>query len=594
MGTVGTAVETKRVTGGSFLIEDLTPNDVFTPEDLSLEQRQIAQTAAEFAENRIATQVAEIEAKNFEVSRALMREAGELGLLGVDVPEEYGGVEMDKVTSAIIADRISVSGSFSVTFSAHTCIGTLPIVWYGTPEQKTRYLPKLASGVWLAAYALSEASAGSDAMNIRTTAKLSPDGRYYLLNGEKMWISNAGMADLFTIFAKIDGEQFSAFLVEAGTPGLTVGHEEHKLGIRGSSTCPLVLRDCKVPIENLLGEAGKGHHIAFNVLNVGRYKLGAGGVGGARSILREGIRYAKDRIAFGKPISSFGLIQRKIAECAADVFAGEAAAARIVGAIDAALFTLDKSSPTYARDVQKTIEEFAVECSILKVWGSEMIGRVTDEVVQIYGGFGYVEEFPAERAYRDARIHRIFEGTNEINRLIITGWTIKRAMQGKLALLPAIQRVMDEVMSGPGTRISFDGPLANEHALLANAKKLGLFCAGAASQQFGTELANQQEVVSDLADILIEVLVLESTILRAEKMSTRKPLGVKLAKYYAPRSFNIIRNAAERVLGSVAEGDMLQTQMAILRRLTKHEPVNSAELGREIACVTIDAGRYTI
>ena len=592
MGT--TAAGAKRVTGGSFLIEDLVPDDIFTPEDYSLEQRQIAETTAEFAENRIAPQVAEIEAKNFAVSRALMREAGELGLLGVDVPEEYGGVEMDKVTSAMIADRIAVSGSFSVTFSAHTGIGTLPIVWYGTPAQKTRYLPKLASGEWLAAYALSEASAGSDAMNIRTIATLGSDGKNYLLNGEKMWTSNAAIADLFTVFAKIDGEQFSAFLVEAGTPGLTVGHEEHKLGIRGSSTCPLVLRDCKVPIENLLGEAGKGHHIAFNILNVGRYKLGAGVVGGARSIFRDGIRYANDRIAFGKPISSFGLIQRKIAECAADIFAGEAAAARIVGAIDAALSGLDRSSAAYSRDVQKSIEEFAVECSILKVWGSEMAGRVADEMLQIYGGFGYVEEFPVERAYRDVRIHRIFEGTNEINRLIITGWTIKRAMQAKLALLPAIQKVTDEVMSGPGTRVSFDGPLADERTLLANAKKLGLFCAGAASRRFGTELADQQEVASDLADVLIEVLVLESTILRAEKMSVKKPLGVKLAKYYALRSFNIIRNAAERILGSVAEGDMLQTQMAILRRLSKHEPVNSAVLGREIASVMTDAGRYTL
>ncbi len=402
------------------------------------------------------------------------------------------------------------------------------------------------------------------------------------------------LPNLFTIFAKIDGEHFSAFLMEAGTPGLTVGHEEHKLGIRGSSTCPLVLRDCKVPVENLLGEAGKGHHIAFNTLNVGRYKLGAGVVGGARSILREGIRYAKDRIAFGKPISSFGLIQRKIAECAADIFAGEAAATRIVGAIDAALSSLDKSSLTYSRDVQKSIEEFAVECSILKVWGSEMAGRVADEVLQIYGGFGYVEEFPAERAYRDVRIHRIFEGTNEINRLIITGWMMKRAMQGKLALLPAIQKVMDEVMSGPGMRLSFDGPLANERALLANAKKLGLLCAGAASRRFGTALADQQEVVSDLADMLIEILVLESTILRAEKMSARKPLGVKLAKYYAQRSFSVVRNAAERALGSVDEGDVLQTQMAILRRLSKHEPANSAELGREIASVMTGAGRYTI
>jgi len=573
MGTAGTVA--KQVTGGSFLIEDLTPNDVFTPEDLSLEQRQIAETTAEFAENRIASQSAEIEAKNFAVSRSLMREAGELGLLGVDIPEEYGGVELDQITSAIIADRISVSGSFSVTFSAHTGIGTLPIVWYGTPEQKARYLPKLASGEWLSAYALSEASAGSDAMNIRTTATLSSDGKHYVLNGEKMWISNAGIADLFTVFAKIGGEKFSAFLVEAETPGLTVGHEEHKLGIRGSSTCPLVLRDCRIPVENLLGEPGKGHHIAFNVLNVGRYKLGAGGVGAARSILREGIRYAKERIAFGKPISSFGLIQRKIAACATDIFAGEAVSARIVGAIDAALLALDKSSSTYESEVQKTIEEFAVECSILKVWVSEMIGRVTDEVLQIYGGFGYVEEFPAERAYRDARIHRIFEGTNEINRLIITGRMIKRAMQGKLALLPAIQRVMDQVMNGSGPRASFDGPLANEHALVADAKRLGLFCAGAASQRFGNELEDQQEVVSDLADIVIEILVLESTILRAEKMGTKKPLAVKLAKYYAMRSFNVIRNAAEQVLGAVAEGDMLQTQMAILKRLTKRELANS-------------------
>ena len=594
MGALAARVETRRVTGGSFLIEDLKPDDVFTPEDLSLEQRQIAETTAEFAENRIAAQIADIEAKNLEVSRALMREAGELGLLGVDVPEEYGGVEMDKVTSAMIADRISVSGSFSVTFSAHTGIGTLPIVWYGTSEQKAKYLPKLASGEWIAAYALSEASAGSDAMNIRTTARLSPDGKRYLLNGEKMWISNAGMAHVFTIFAKIDGERFSAFLVEADTPGLTIGHEEHKLGIRGSSTCPLVLKDCAVPVENLLGEPGKGHHIAFNILNVGRYKLGAGVVGGARSILREGIRYAKDRIAFGKPISSFGLIQRKIAECASGVFAGEAAAARIVGAIDASLSNLDKSLPTYSQDVQRSIEEFAVECSILKVWGSEMVGRVTDEVLQIYGGFGYVEEFPAERAYRDARIHRIFEGTNEINRLIITGWMIKRALQGKLALLPAIRRVMDEVTSGPSSRSSSDGPLANEYGLLAAGKKLGLFCAGAASQKFGTELADEQEVVSDLADILIEVLVLESTILRAEKMSHRKPLGVKLAKYYAARSFTVIRGAAERVLGAVAEGDMLQTQMAIVRRLSKHEPVNLTALGRDIASAMTDAGRYTV
>lgn len=595
MGATVAAVDRKPVSGGSFLIQDLTPADVFTPEDLSPEQRQIAETTAEFAENRIATQIAEIEAKNFEVSRALMREAGELGLLGVDIPEEYGGVELDKITSAIVADHIAISGSFSVTFSAHTGIGTLPIVWYGTPEQKRRYLPKLASGEWLAAYALSEASAGSDAMNIRTFAKLTADGKHYLLNGEKMWISNAAMANLFTIFAKIDGEQFSAFLVESGTPGLSVGHEEHKLGIRGSSTCPLVLTDCKVPVENLLGEPGKGHHIAFNILNVGRYKLGAGVIGGARSILREGIRYSRDRIAFGKPIASFGLIQKKIAECAADIFAGEAVSARIVGAIDAALSSLDKRSPMHTQDVQKNIEEFAVECSILKVWGSEMVGRVTDEVLQIYGGYGYVEEFPAERAYRDARIHRIFEGTNEINRLIITGWIIKRAVQGKLALMPAIQKVMDQVMNGSGRRdLSEGGALSNLHALLVSAKTTALFCTGAASQRFGMQLADQQEIMSDLADILIEVLVLESTILRAEKMTAKRSLGVKLAQYYSGRSFNVIRNAAERLIGAVAEGDMLQIQAAMLRRLTKHEPVNLTALGRDIATAMTEAGRYAV
>ena len=594
MGTATVAERSKRESGGSFLIEDLSPQDVFTPEDLSAEQRQIAEMTANFAEEKILTQVPEIEAKNFAVSRELMRQAGELGLLGVDVPEEYGGLELDKVTSALIADKIAVSGSFSVTFSAHAGIGTLPLMWYGTAEQKAKYLSKIASGEWIAAYALSESSAGSDAMNIRTQAKLTPDGRHYVLNGEKMWISNAGMANIFTVFAKIDGEKFTAFLVEAGTPGLTVAAEEHKLGIRGSSTCPLRLEECKVPVENLLGEAGKGHHIAFNVLNVGRYKLAAAAIGGARKAFRDGVRYARERVAFGKPITSFGLIQEKIADCAAGIYAGEALVYRTVGAIDVALQGLDKHAADYTQEVQKRIEEFAVECSILKVWGSEMLDRVVDQTLQLHGGYGYVEEFPAERSYRDARINRIFEGTNEINRLIITGWMIKRAMQGRLALLPAIKRVMDEVMAGPSVRDSFDGPLAEERALLSSAKKLGLFCAGSASQRFGTDLAEQQEVMGALADVLIEVLALESTILRTEKMAGSNDLAVKMAKYYAARSFRIVETAAERVLATVAEGDMLRTQMAIFRRLAKHEPVNTVTLGREIAAVMVEAGRYTL
>jgi alkylation response protein AidB-like acyl-CoA dehydrogenase len=594
MSTAAAANGAKRVSGGSFLLEDLRSEDVFTPEDLSPEQKQIAQMTIDFAEEKILPQVHEIEAKNFEVSLSLMRQAGELGLLSVDVPEEYGGLELDKVTSALIADKIAVSGSFSVTFSAHVGIGTLPLIWYGTAQQKDKYLPKLASGEWIAAYALSESSAGSDAMNIRTQAMLSPDGKHYILNGEKMWISNAGMANLFTVFAKIDGEKFSAFLIEAGTSGLTVGSEEHKLGIRGSSTCPLILANCQVPVENLLGEAGKGHHIAFNILNVGRYKLAAAAIGGARKSFRDGVRYAKDRTAFGKTITAFGLVQEKIADSAARIYAGEALVYRTVGAIDAALSGLDKTSPTFTQDVQKSIEEFAVECSILKVWGSEMLERVVDQMLQLHGGYGYVEEFPAERSYRDARINKIFEGTNEINRLIITGWMIKRALQGRLALLPAVKQVMDEVMAGPGVRTTYEGALAEERALLGNTKKLALFCAGAASQKYGNDLADQQEVMGALADILIEVLALESTILRTEKMAERNPLTIKITKYYAAHSFRIVETAAERVIAAVAEGDMLRTQMAIFRRLTKHEPANTVSLSREIAAAMVEAGRYTV
>jgi butyryl-CoA dehydrogenase len=587
----------KTIPGGHFLLVNATPEDVFTPEDFSDEQREIARTTAEFAEKSVLPRVAEIEAKNFSVTRELLLDAGGLGLMAVDVPEAYGGLALDKVTSALVADRIAVSASFSVSFSAHTGIGMLPVIWYGTPTQKEKYLPKLATGEWIAAYALSEASSGSDAMNVRTVARLSADGKQYVLNGEKMWISNAGFADLFIVFAKIVAEnggdgQFSAFLVERETPGLTIGAEEHKLGIRGSSTCPLVLSDCAVPLENLLGEAGKGHHIAFNILNVGRYKLGAATLGGARNTLKNAVKYGKQRMAFGKPITSFGLIQEKIAEMAAGIFAGEALVYRVVGAIDAALATL--AADASPAEVQKRIEEYAVECSIVKVWCSEMLDRAVDHAVQIYGGYGYVEEYPAERGYRDSRINRIFEGTNEINRLIITGFLLKRAMQGRLPLLPAIAKVMDEVMAGPGARVEPTGAMAAERALLASAKKLALFCSGAASQKYPTTLQDQQEIMGALADILIEVLTMESAILRAEKFAGRSATAVQLAQLSATRSFRIIQDAAERVLGAVAEGDMLRTQMAIYRRLAKHEPVNTVAIGRAVAEEVIAAERYPL
>ncbi len=578
----------KAAGGGSFLIEESRAEDIFTREDFTDEQRQIAKTTTDFVVNEVLPAAAEIEAKNFAITRALLRKTGELGLMAVDVPETYGGLGMDKVTSAVVAESISQLASFSVAFSAHTGIGTLPIVWYGTPAQKEKYLPRLATGEWIGAYALSESSSGSDALNCRTRAVLSPDGKHYILNGEKMWITNSGFADLFTVFAKIDGEKFSAFLIERGTPGFSPGPEEHKLGIRGSSTCPLVLADCRVPVENLLGEAGKGHYIAFNILNIGRFKLGAACVGGARNSLQQGIQYAKERKAFGKSICEFGLIQEKLAECAAGIFAGESLTYRTIGMIDAALTGIDSSAGGASREIQKRIEEYAVECSIAKVWCSEMLDMVVDHVVQIYGGYGYVEEYPAERAYRDSRINRIFEGTNEINRLIITGWLMKRAMAGQLPLLPAIEHIMDEVLSGPA---------ADQHAgprkLLAATKKLSLFAAGAASQKYMQALAEQQEIMAALADCISEVYAMESAILRAEKLGTNRQASA-IAEYYAARSIEKVELAARKVIAAVAEGDMLRTQMAIVRRLAKHEPANTIALGREIATHVIAAGRYAL
>jgi alkylation response protein AidB-like acyl-CoA dehydrogenase len=599
MAATNIPVTAKRVKGGSFLTEERHPQDVFTPEDLTGEHRQIAKTATDFTQNEVMPAAGEIEAKNFPVTRALLEKAGDLGLMSVDIPEAYGGLEMDKVTSALIAESISQLASFSVAFSAHVGIGTLPIVWYGTEEQKRKYLPKLGTGEWIGAYALSESSSASDAMNCRTRAELSADGKHYILNGEKMWITNSGFADLFTVFAKVDGEKFSAFLIERGTPGFSVGPEEHKLGIRGSSTCPLILADCRVPVENLLGETGKGHYIAFNILNIGRFKLAAACVGGARNSLRDAIGYSKERKAFGKTIAEFGLIQEKLAECAAGIYAGEAMVYRTIGMIDAALADVDSSAAGASREIQKRIEEYAVECSILKVWGSEMLDMVVDHVVQIFAGYGYVEEYPAERAYRDSRINRIFEGTNEINRLIITGFLMKRAVAGQLPLLGAIKTLMDEVMAGPSVAEEREGPLSGEHQLLANARKLTLFAAGAASQKYMMGLADQQEVMGALADCIMEVFALESCILRAEKLIAAKGAGparqaIAMTRYYAAKAAQTVELSSRKVIAAVGEGDMLRTQMAILRRLAKHEPADTIGLGRQIARHVLAAGKYAL
>ncbi len=592
-------VTKKRLTGGSFLLEERSLDEVFTPEDFSEEHQQIAQTTEEFALKEIVPVADRLEKKEFALTRELLRKARELGITSVDVPEQYGGMDMDKVSSAIIADRIAKYGSFVVSFGGHVGIGTLPIVYFGTEEQKQKYLPKLASGEWIGAYALSESSSGSDAMSVRTKATLSPDGQHYLLNGEKMWITNAGFADVFIVFAKVDGEKFTAFIVEKAFPGFAVGAEEHKMGIRGSSTCALILNDCMVPVENVLGDIGKGHIIAFNILNVGRFKLGAGCVGGARTSLQDAIGYAKQRKAFGKTIADFGLIREKIANMAIELFTGESAVYRTVGMMDVALGEIDKRAPDAARQIRNAIEEYAVECSIIKVFCSEMLDFVVDETVQIYGGYGFVEEYPAERPYRDSRVNRIFEGTNEINRLIITGWLLKRAMSGQLALLPAIKKLMDEIMSGPTMGEAAEGPLAAEHAMVENAKKIALFTAGAASQKYMQAIADKQEVMGALADIIIETYCMESALLRALKILAKQgekaaELPMAMASVYIAEGMEKIEAAARKVIADVAEGDMLRTQAAILRRLLKYEPIHTIALREKIAARTIEAGKYVL
>jgi alkylation response protein AidB-like acyl-CoA dehydrogenase len=595
------AIPKNKILGGSFLLEERQTADVFTPEDFSEQHQMIGQTAEEFAVNEILPQAEKIEHKDYSVSRGLLKKAGDLGLSGVEIPEAYGGLEMDKVTAAIIADHIAKYAGFATTWGAHSGIGLLPIVYFGTEEQKKKYLPRLAAGEIVGAYALSEATSGSDALNCRARAVLSPDNKHYILNGEKMWITNAGFADLFTVFAKIDGEKFSAFLVERTFPGFSVGNEEHKMGIRGSSTCPIILNDCKVPVENLLGDVGKGHIIAFNILNIGRFKLGAMCVGGARVSLESAVAYAKQRKAFGKTIGDFGLVREKIANMATLIYVGESLVYRTVGMMDTLLSEIDSASPDAAKERRKAIEEYAVECSILKVWGSEMIDYVVDETLQIYAGYGFVEEYPAERAYRDARINRIFEGTNEINRLIITGFLLKRAMSGQLPLMPAIKKLMDEVLSGPSVGEEIEGPLAlsEERKLVVQAKKLGLFVSGAATQKYMQTIQDQQEVMGAIADMTIEIYAMESAVLRAQKMVEQKgeasaALPIAMTRVYLTQALERVEAAAKKVIADVAEGDMLRTQLAIVRRLSKHEPFNTIALRQRIAQKTIEAGKYRL
>ncbi len=592
MSARDTAVERR---GGSFLLAEAAPGDVFIPERLNEEQRLAARTMQEFLEREVLPRTAALESKDWELTRRLIRRLGELGVLGAEIPEEYGGLGLDKITSLVVTERLGPAASFAVSVGAHIGIGTLPIVFFGTAEQKRRYLPRLASGELVGAYALTEPTAGSDAMAIRTSATRTPDGSAYLLTGTKQFISNAAFADLFITYAKVDGEQHTAFIVERTTPGLTVGEEEHKMGIKGSSTASLFFEQARVPAENLLGEIGQGHKVAFNILNVGRFKLAAGALGASKTAFRDAIGYAKERRQFGKPLAAFGLIKQKLAQMAVRIYVGESMVYRTGGLVDGALGGMHADSAA----VMAALEEYAVECSINKVYVSEVLDRVVDEMVQIYGGYGFIEEYPAARAYRDARINRLFEGTNEINRLLITGMLLRRAQRGQLPLIPAARAVADDLLTpavaGDG---QFAGPLAAERHQVAMAKKAVLFAAGAALQRHVTAIEEQQEILAWLADMVTEIFAMESAVLRATAAPSGaagdEALQVRLARAYLHEALPRLDGLARQVLAASAEGENLRTMLAGLRRFLRYTPLNVVAEWRAIADRVTDAGRYPL
>lgn len=583
--------------GAEYLITESSKDDVFTPEDFTDEQRQIGQTTEQFVLNEVLPLREEIEHQQFEHVVSLMKKCGELGLLMIDAPEEYGGLELDKATSMLAAEKISTSGSFSVAYSAHTGIGTLPLVYYGTREQKEKYLGKLISGEWIAAYCLTEPDSGSDALGAKASATLSEDGRYYLLNGTKQFTTNGSIADLYTLFAKVDKEHFTAFLVERSTEGLSVGPEEKKLGIKGSSTTQVILQDARVPVENVLGEIGKGHKIAFNVLNVGRFKLGAAVTGAAKHALGEGIRYANMRKQFGRPIASFGAIKEKIADLTAKIFAAESLIYRLAGLIDDRLATIPRETANYYDAYQRGIEEYAIECAIAKVFCSEVLADVVDEVVQIHGGYGFVQEYPAERYYRDERINRIFEGTNEINRLLIPGILLTRAMKGEIPLQREALKAFESLMTPSFEELDESVPFAAEKALIANLKQAFLVVAGTGAQKFREKIKDEQEVLLAIADVAINIFAIESCVLRAEKMlptlSDAKKITITAAvKTFSYTAAENTAAAARKAAFYIEEGDTLAMMLGGIRRFTKYDATGLLQTKRALADAAIEAEKY--
>jgi alkylation response protein AidB-like acyl-CoA dehydrogenase len=582
--------------GGSFLLESPAPQDVFTPADLSDDQKLVGQTAEEFVVKEVLPLAKDLEAKKPGLMPELVRKAAELGLMSGGTPEEYGGAGLDKVATTQLTEKISMYGGFAVTHGAHAGIGTLPIVYFGTEEQKKKYLPKLASGEYIGAYCLSEPQAGSDAQNLLTRAELNKEGTHYILNGQKMWITNGGFADLYIVFAKVDGEKLTAFIVERAFPGCKPGNEEHKMGIHGSSTTPVFLENCPVPKENVLHEIGRGHIVAFNVLNAGRFTLGASCVGGSKHVLMTASKYSKERKAFGKQIGDFGLIKEKIAEMAIQIFAVESMVYRSAGYMEAAMHAAaDSGNKTQA--TMKALEEYAIESSIAKVYGSEMLDFVVDEAVQILGGYGFHEDYPVCRAYRDSRINRIFEGTNEINRMLIIQMLMKRALGGQLPLIPAAMKLADEILAGPSFEETPEGVLAEEARSIANAKKMFLQAAGGAMQKYREKLAEEQELIAALANIVMEIYAMESTLLRAQKAAATKgetaaAVMIDAARVFISDAAERIDHEAKRAIAAVHEGDMLTTQLAVLKRFGKRPLVDTIAARRRIASAVQAQDRY--
>ena len=588
----------KLIKGGAFLIEDLQGEDIITPEDFTEEHEMIAKTTEDYVVNEVWPVIDNLENHEFEHSVKLLKKAGELGLLGADVPEVYGGIGLDKISSSLITEKMSLAGGFSVTHGAHVGIGSLPIVFFGNKEQKEKYLPKLATGELIAAYALTEPGSGSDALSAKTTAKLNEAGTHYILNGEKQWITNSGFADVFIVYAKIDGEHFTAFIVERDFPGVSTGAEEKKMGIKSSSTRTLILEDAEVPVENLLGEKGRGHIIAFNILNVGRYKLAVGSVGGAKRALEVTTKYVNERQQFNVPISSFSLTQSKLATMASEIYANESAVYRTVGLFEQRMGALSDEELDDGREIARAIAEYQIECSITKYMATELLDRTADEAVQLHGGYGYMEEYEVERIYRDSRINRIFEGTNEINRLLVPGTLLKKAMKGELPLLEKAQGLQEELLMMMPEEIGNE-PLEQEKYLVENAKKIILMAAGLAVQKYMQKIENEQEILINLANMVGEVFNMESAVLRTEKAinasgADENELKLLYTQVYVQEAFNRIEAWAKEILIAVEEGDNLRMMLSSLRKLTRHTPTNVIAKKRQIAKTIIENEKYVV